>query len=1212
MLTIVKYTLKQTVFINVLFVILVIAGIFSLLTTPTENMPMVDMGQVLIHTIYYGASADDVEQLVTRKIEDTIDSLENVEYVQSSSYRNFSQVKVKFIDDSDYPHLYDELRFRVLNIKDELPQSVDDPVFLKVDTNSFLPVIAVNISGDLPLLSLKRYAEDLRAILLGISDVRDINIQGEPHQEFHLSLNPENLRRYGTTYMQVVQAVESEGVKIPTGRFRNGDTSFMLDAGRRFQSQDDVLDVIVRRDGDGTYLRVRDLATSARLHYRDPTEIPSVNGERSIRLEVIKELNSNAISISEMVKAKAAEFGKRHAQDGLKVVFTNDSTIEINDSMQVLGGNLILGLGLVTIVLWLTLGFRNSMLAAIGIPFSFLCTLIIMKITGVTVNTISIFSFVLVTGIIVDDAVIIVENSFRHIHMGKSRRQAIIDGTSEVMLPVLSSAITTMLAFLPMLIMTGSTGDFFAIIPKTVSFALVASLLEALFILPIHIFDWGPKYAQSSIKIEDEDTPFAHLQSGFFGYIWQIYRRALDLILDHKLISIISINILFFSALAILLLSMFGIMPLIPVKFFPGNYFRYHVTLQTTAETSLEKTDAVVQDISRYIMSLGTEQAESAAGFSGYYEDKDYSRHSGPNFGQIIVTLPEKNIRDFPQNPKNDPMLHLTYMRQKIKKYVSTTYANDPARPEIQIFEENDGPPTGKAVNVRLQALTINDAIAASDKLLSYMRKDTDLKDLVDLADNRPALYQTVKFLPRQDAVYEYDLTAAQITGLLAGGLYGNYAGTYRTSDEEVDLLVRIARADDPVGDTQTGLKTPLDVLAVPVIEDSAAPVYLRDLVSAWFAREPNLRTRYNGKPSITISSDIRPGSKLSPAQTQKKVLDYFQKHADAFSGITISFGGEFESTNKSYTSLGIAFFIAILGIYMVLATQFRDYLQPLIILTAVPYAIIGVAYGAFITRNVFTIASFIATVGLSGVAVNNTILLIDFMNKCLRRGHDLRRSVIESCAARIRPVLITTITTILGLLPMALGIPSKSISWSPMASAFVTGLSSATILALLLTPANYELLHMMRSRTWRKKFRKLRQQNGHSQKQILPERIENVERKLKEMLLPLSRKSRSVLKRVIIYADKKLDGKDIRGKNTDVKDSEEKVTHKDVLDKNDFDEKSSDDKDLDVKASGVKETEKNNSDEKASDEKMTGDNNKNNKKKSKNKNKGKKKNKKK
>ncbi len=1072
---IVKFTLQQTVFLNVIFVILVVAGVFCLLTTPTENMPLVDIGKVFVQTVYYGASAEDVEQLVTREIEDALESMENVEYVQSSSYRNFSTVQVKFVDDSDYQKLYDELRFRVLNIKDKLPQGADEPTFYWIDTNVWIPVVVVYLGGSLPLPSLERYAEDLRAQLLTVDDVRDVEIQGELETEFHLSLHPEKLRRYGITFAQVVQAVETAGIKVPTGRFRTGDSAFMLDAGDHFKSQTDVLNVIVRRDGDGNFIRVRDLAVSARLHYRDPISMPSVNGKSAVRMVVTKEDMGNAVAISRQVKAQAERFGRLHAAEGVKVVFTNDSTIEIDDSVHVLGGNLIMGMVLVTLVLWLTLGFRNAMLTSLGIPFSFLCTLIIMKLTGVTINTISLFSFVLVTGIIVDDAVIITENSYRHMQMGKPRMRAVIDGTAEVMLPVISSAITTVLAFVPMLIMTGSTGDFFAIIPKTVSYALIASLLEALFILPIHILHWGPRRAGELLVSENEEVPYAHLQSGVFGIVWRLYRRAALWILEHKKMTFIGLNALFFSAMAILVLSMLGIAPLIKVKFFPGNYYRYHVTLQTTAGTSIEHTDAIVRDVSNYILSLGAGQAQSAAGHAGFYEDQDFSHHYGPNFGQVVVTLPDKKVRQFPENRQNDPMQHLTYMREHIKSYVARTYASDPARPQVQVFEESDGPPTGKAVNIRVQGTTIQNALAASDQVLDYMGREPGLKDLVDLGDNRPSLYKTVKFLPRQEAAYEYNLSAGQITALVAGVLNGRYAGRYRATDEEVDLLVRMARADDPVGDAQDGLKTPLDVLATPVIEDSAAPIYLRDLVNARFDTEPNVRARYQGKPAITISADIRPGANISSALVQKKVQDYFQKLGPQMPGVSISFGGEFESTVKSYASLGFAFAIAILGIYLVLASQFKDYLQPLIILTAVPFALIGVSLGTFFTRTIFTIGSFIATVGLSGVAVNNTILLIDFMNSRHRAGRPLRQAVLDACAARMRPVLITTITTLLGLLPMAIGIPSKSISWAPMATAFVTGLFSSTVLALLITPANYELLGNLRSRLRRRRIKALR-----------------------------------------------------------------------------------------------------------------------------------------
>jgi multidrug efflux pump subunit AcrB len=382
MKSVVKFSIKQTVLLNVLFVILVVAGAFSVFTTPLENMPVVDMGNVFINTVYYGASADDVEQLVTVEIEKALDGLEDVEYIKSDSYRNFSSVDVKFLDDSDYRARYDELRFRVLNIKDELPPDADEPTFMYLDTNVWLPVVIVNIKGDLSQRSLERYAEELRTSLLTIPDVRDAKIEGEYDIEFHVSLDTEKLRRFGVTFQQVVDAIRSANTKIPTGRFRTSEWEYMLDAGDRLNSQEEVLNTVVRRDGDGNFVRVANLVTSARLSHRDPSVIPSVNGQSTVRLAVTKEENGNAIEISETVKNVARQFEAKHARDGIQVVFTNDSTIEINDSLNTMGGNLLLGMALVTIVLWITLGFRNAMLTAIGIPFAFLCSVLMMKLTG--------------------------------------------------------------------------------------------------------------------------------------------------------------------------------------------------------------------------------------------------------------------------------------------------------------------------------------------------------------------------------------------------------------------------------------------------------------------------------------------------------------------------------------------------------------------------------------------------------------------------------------------------------------------------------------------------------------------------------------------------------------------------------------------------------------------------------------------------------------
>lgn len=1061
MKSIVTFTVKQTVFINVLFVILVVGGAFSLFTTPVENMPTADLARVMINTVYYGASADDVENLVTIKIEEALEDLESVDYIQSNSYRNFSSVEVKFIDDTHYWDLYDELRFRIQNIRNELPAEADESTFTFMDSKQW-PVITVNLIGDMAPEGLQRYADELEARLLKVDGVRNVEVSGEYDQEFHVSLNPEKLRRLGITFKQAIDAVTAANTKIPTGRFREETSEYMLDAGKRFSSQQEVLDVVVRRDGDGNFIRIQDLVTTARIRYRDPRTIVSVNGRDAMGLGVKAEEGANALDIVARVKEISRTFEAKFKDEGITLAFTNDTTIEIDESVNTLGGNMVSGLVLVTLVLWVTLGFRNAMLTAIGIPFSFLCSMIIMKATGVTLNTISLFSFVLVTGIIVDSAVIIVENIARHRESGLDLKPAIVEGTSEIMMPVISAMLTTVLAFLPMLLMTGTVGEFFAVIPKTVTFALAASLFEALFILPVHVLNWGKKKNPVPVAKDEFQDPFVHLRSGIFAPAWKVYKWSVERLLNHKFITCILVAALFMVCLAILGLSVTGVVPFIKVELFPGNYFRYHAAITMPPGTSLESTDKMVRELSGLILSFGPEQADAVAGTAGSYEDEDRSHFSGSRYGEVIVTLPDAKLRHFPDNPDNDPMAHLDFIRRQVAQFLDQKFKDAAAKPLVRIFEEPDGPPTGKAVNVRVSAMTTENAVAASDFFMDFIAGDPRFADIIDLQDNRPVLKRVVKYLTRQEKAFEHNLDPGSVTALVAGALNGAGAGEYRTVDEEIDLLVRMARNSDQVR-MGKGLGNPMDVLAVPVVEDSTSPVLLSELVTATWDVEASVRSRYQSRPSITITANIREGAKLSPARVQKLIQDHFEASLSQLPGISLSYGGEFESTSKSFNALGLAFIIAVMGIYMILASQFSDYFQPVIIISAVPFALIGVVLGLLLSRTTFTLGSFMAVVGLAGIAVNNSLLLVDFMNVRRDGGADIRRAVIEACAARMRPVLITTVTTMLGLLPMAIGIPTRSLSWAPMATAFVTGLASATLLALLIVPVEYELYEKAR-----------------------------------------------------------------------------------------------------------------------------------------------------
>ncbi|MCK4910453.1 MAG: efflux RND transporter permease subunit, partial [Thermodesulfovibrionales bacterium] len=929
-------------------------------------------------------------------------------------------------------------------------------------------VVVVNLAADIPNHSLKLLSDELKRTLINIPGVKEVVLNGEHKKEFHVSLDPALLRRHGVTLDQAARAVEAASVKIPSGRFGTGDTEYMLDAGRRLSSQEEVLDIIVRRVGEGTFIRIGDLVTSARLSHRDPDFITSVNSKDSMNLFVKKEDSGNAINIMGDVEMVVDRFRKAHERDGLSVVLTNDSTIEIHDSVNTLGGSMILGMILVTCVLWITLGFRNAMLTAIGIPFSFLCTLIFIKVAGQSINTISLFSFVLVSGIIVDDAVIILENIFRHMQLGKSKREAIIDGTGEVMLPVISTALTTIFAFMPMLIMTGSTGDFFSVIPKTVCFALAASLVEALFILPVHVLDWGKKTVPHSVvKLAGEEghEMAAHLKEGPFAPAWRLYSRLLDLLLANPIKTVGAMVLAFVVAVTMLVLSMTGVVPLIKMKFFPGSYFRYHVPVVMPPGTSIERTDEVVRDLARFILARGDKEALAVIGTAGMYEAENYMWKTGHNHGQVVVTLPPESERSFPTGEDNDPLLYLDFIRDEVNGYVRQRYGEGDGAPSLKVFPENTGPPTGKAVNVRVTGDSRAMVSVAADEIMEYLSTDQAFSGLRDLEVNRAAPQKVARFLPDEEAAAERGISPAVVTRVVAGALNGIRAGTFLALDEDVDIVVRLAKADDPESLPGRGLRSPADILDVPLIEHSSAPIMIGELVDMDYATEPSIRMRYNGKPALTITADIKAGSELTSSRVQLLVNRYASDFADKYPGITLAYGGEFETTSRTYSSLGFAFIISLLCIYLILSSQFKDYLQPLIIITAVMFAVIGVTFGMFVTRSTFTIASFMAVVGLAGVAVNDSLILIDFINARRREGMPMREAVLDACSARMRPVLITTVTTMLALMPMAIGIPRKSMTWAPMATAFVTGLSSATLLTLLIVPVEYELSEGIRLR---------------------------------------------------------------------------------------------------------------------------------------------------
>ena len=1034
MQALIALSLRQKVFFNLLFVILIIAGAFALSQLPTERYPNVHFGEVIISTYFPGASPEEVETLITKELEDALDAVEDVEWISATSFRERSHIRLKFYDDSDYEKLFNEVRFEVLNVQGHLPEAADPSRVIEATISDYLPVMVVNLVGDHENRMLALMADDIKTQLAKIPGVKEIQISGEYEREFHVYLDPTKLTQFGITYGEVVNALQSTNVNIPAGDFKSESGQFIVIVDERFRAREQLVNTIVRKAADGSFVRVRDLLSRAALAYRDPLVISSVNGQGSIAIEVLKTAYGNALDIKQQVIDLVDSHRPVLQQEGVTVVYTQDSTVQIRGALSTLLMNMALGIVLVTLIIWYFMGYRNALLITIGIPFSFMITMLLMYLSNNTLNEITLFSFVLVTGIIVDDAIVITENIYRHIQEGDSLYDAIVFGAAEVAVPVISATMTTVSAFLPMLIMTGPTGEFFAQIPIAVTFAILASLIECLLILPIHYWDFGPRrnHKRTSQSLEKDNALMHALR--------RITAKILALTMKHRGITVSSVFAAFVASVIVLLLSVSGVVPLIKIKFFPDDYSLFYVDVEGPSNASIETIDSKVRQISRFIAGKGPGYADSATGYAGFYINEDYEPIYGNNYGAVMVTLPPKEAQAY-----TDPISHLNTIENDLRRH----FADENFR--VNLHPQNEGPPTGKDINIKILGADAYLLESLADELLSFLNANQDLAPhLIDLEDNRGEKKNVFRFSVDHDKANELGINSSAVAQLAASVLDGQYIGKYRLTDDEVDLKIYV----DP-----DKWKEPEDALNLPLVAHAVGTIRLGDVTQVETYNELGQLNRYDGQRAISISADIKPGSPISTPYVVNQVMDFYQQVRTKYPGANLIMGGEHEDTRRSYQSLSYAFVIAILIIYLILATQFQSYFQPLIILSAIVFALIGVIFGKLLTQSIFTVNSFIATIGVAGVVVNDALVLIDFINKNHRNGMSRREAIEEGVRVRLRPILLTTLTTTLGLLPMAVGIPDYSLVWGTMASTFVTGLATATALTLFVVPVFWDLL---------------------------------------------------------------------------------------------------------------------------------------------------------
>ncbi|MCK5679779.1 efflux RND transporter permease subunit, partial [bacterium] len=875
----IEFFLTQKVLVNLLFLLLMVVGAVALMELPVERYPNVNMGKMMITTFLPGASPTDVEALVTREIEQALDDLEEVEFIKSTSYRGRSSVMVKFVDDADYPELFKELRLKVLGALPNLPLGAEPPEFQEVDVNYWLPVVTVNLVGDRSNRTLTLMAEELKLLIKRIKGVENVKVTGELVREFHLFIDPVRLEILGLTFEDVATAIKGSNLSIPAGDYENEDGEFVVVVDELFRSRADIEKTIIRLDRDGAAVTVGEVMSSAEIAYRDPLYLSAVNGLDSVGLKVVKNDRGSALKIVAEIEDIVAGFYERFAREGVQVVLTQDQRIHLDDSITTLGLNLVCGITLVTLVVWLFMGWRNALLTTVGIPFSFLCTMIIMYVTDNSLNEITLFAFVLVSGIIVDDAIVVLENIYRRLQEGEVLRMAVLNGTTEIAWPVIAATSTTVAAFLPMLIMSGSTGEFFSYIPKAVSFAIGASLFECLVILPGHFLDWpGARNLSASSYV------VGGRERLLMTWLRRVNDRVVALTLRFRFSSLFVVTILFVSSMVILYLSITGIVPLIKVKFFPDDYTLYYVEFQGPPATPLAETKKRLLDGSRVLLAGGPGQVGSVMAQAGFYLNGDYQPVWSNNVGHLAVTLPARRIQEFPDNPDNDPMLFLDYVRKLVAPLAGEGWS-------LRVRAEKDGPPAGKDLNVRVVGADEKSVQQLAVVLDNFLRRDPRLEpELQDFSSNQGEPGRIYRLKVDRMKAAEYNLSQAQVAYLAGSVLDGRYVGKFRARDEDLDLKLKV----DPAY-----LNGPSDALNLPVFSGPHGSLKLGELVRVSSYLEPGYLNRYNLNRSVDLTANLRANSRVSTPVVVQIIKDYYQSIAFAYPGAEVDFAGEFESTKR-------------------------------------------------------------------------------------------------------------------------------------------------------------------------------------------------------------------------------------------------------------------------------------------------------------------------
>ncbi len=1003
-----EFGIRQRVLVKLVLILIIALGSYIYFTLPRALDPDVSFQVALIRTVCKGLSPQEVEELVTVPIEDEIKDLTKIEKFRSFSQENLSTIVVEFAaEEEDLDKLVQELQNEVNKVAD-LPPEAEKPDVKGLEVAAY-PVAIVALASDLDEDRLKDIAEDLAEEFETIKDVAKADIRGDREREVWVEADPRRLKAYGLSLGELISLLGHRNRNVTGGDVELGREEVTVRSLGKFERVEDMGGMVLKRNGRGGVVYLRDVAR-VRMTHEDPKLKVTLDGKPAFFIEVLRKKKGNDIRIIEGVKERLREFEARFGgRIRSSIVF--DTSLEIKKRIFTLQRNALIGMGLVLLVLYIFLGLRNAIFAFIGIPITLLITFIFFWWLGITVNGISLFAVILMLGIIVDDAIIVLENAVRHAEGGIPPGRAALQGAKEVTLPVMASMLTTAAAFAPLFLVVGIMGRFIEQIPTVVIIILAASLFECFFMLPSHFAEHGRP------DKEKRERPF------FLPYLKRLHRRVLKAALRHRGLTVL-----------IAVLSLVGALALVPkVEMFPNMdaFPRFDVKVWMPAGTSIEETHRVLQQVRELAMKLPHGEVESTVTYAGLLLE-NYAESQGDHLGMATVLLKERGKR----------RLETVELIDRLRPMVLREVVG--AR-TIKFERILEGPPEGAPVEIAVKGKDYTILKAIAGRLKEEFRKIPGVVDIDD--DYRPGKRE-LRVRVDEAKSRLWGITAGEVADTIRAAFEGTEATKFHEQDEEIDVLVKLLpeyrRSLDDIG-------------SLTLIGEGGRAIPLKEVAGFELVRGIDRIRRVDGKRAVRVTGELTGGA------TSKAVNDRIRRRAPlllaGYPGYTLSFGGEYEKTQEALYSVYKAFALAIFLIYFILGSQFRSFSQPLIIMLTIPFASVGVMMGLFVRGDNFSFATMIGLVALAGVVVNDSLVLVDFVNRYRRENPNILRAILKATSVRLRPILLTSITTIFGLLPMALEIGAKSVLWGPLANAMIWGLIFSTALTLVIIPVAYMII---------------------------------------------------------------------------------------------------------------------------------------------------------